>query len=202
MILRSTLTAVMFAAAFAMAIPEPVFADPPPWAPAHGYRAKQGKKHKHKKNRKYYEEDQVSVYVPPFDINLDQCNRQALGSVLGGAVGGALGSKVGDGSGKTAAVIGGTILGYLIGGAIGRHMDEIDQNCVGQILEYAEDRQSVEWRNPDLDARYQVTPVSTFQNGAGQYCREYTTDAVVGGRKQQLYGTACRQPDGSWRLAN
>ncbi|MHB1241431.1 MAG: RT0821/Lpp0805 family surface protein, partial [Gammaproteobacteria bacterium] len=33
----------------------------------------------------------------------------------------------------------------------------------------------------------------------GRYCREYVTDVDVGGRKQQAYGTACRQPNGSWQ---
>ncbi|HZS85111.1 MAG TPA: hypothetical protein VFA50_19710 [Stellaceae bacterium] len=34
---------------------------------------------------------------------------------------------------------------------------------------------------------------------AGQ-CREYTTTSIVGGQPQQLYGTACLQPDGTWRI--
>lgn len=33
------------------------------------------------------------------------------------------------------------------------------------------------------------------------YCREYTQRVVVGGRVQESYGTACLQPDGSWRVA-
>jgi hypothetical protein len=31
-----------------------------------------------------------------------------------------------------------------------------------------------------------------------RYCREYTTRARVGGHRQQTYGQACLQPDGSW----
>lgn len=58
---------------------------PPPWAPAHGYRRKQGLAE--------------TSYVPPFDINIGTCNRELVGSVLGGAVGGVLGSNVGKGSG-------------------------------------------------------------------------------------------------------
>lgn len=33
-----------------------------------------------------------------------------------------------------------------------------------------------------------------------RYCREYTRDVWVGGRKQQSYGSACLQPDGSWEM--
>lgn len=35
-----------------------------------------------------------------------------------------------------------------------------------------------------------------------QYCREYTQQVIVGGYVQQSYGTACMQPDGSWRIVN
>ena len=34
------------------------------------------------------------------------------------------------------------------------------------------------------------------------YCREYQTTATVGGMAQQSFGTACRQPDGSWQIRN
>jgi surface antigen len=47
-----------------------------------------------------------------------------------------------------------------------------------------------------------VTPTQTFQTQDGRYCREYTADARIGGRVQQTYGTACRQPDGSWQIVN
>jgi hypothetical protein len=30
-------------------------------------------------------------------------------------------------------------------------------------------------------------------------CREYTATADIGGRTQTLVGTACPQPDGTWR---
>ena len=33
-----------------------------------------------------------------------------------------------------------------------------------------------------------------------QHCREYYGPANVGGRVVQTYGTACLQPDGSWRI--
>ena len=34
------------------------------------------------------------------------------------------------------------------------------------------------------------------------YCREIIMDVVIGGVEQTAYGTACRQPDGSWKIAN
>ncbi|CAO3377519.1 hypothetical protein [Azospirillum argentinense] len=43
-------------------------------------------------------------------------------------------------------------------------------------------------------------PAYTARNG--QICREYQTTVMVGGLAQPGYGTACRQPDGSWRVVN
>ena len=37
---------------------------------------------------------------------------------------------------------------------------------------------------------------------AGIYCREYQLTAPAGGRTGQAHGSACRQPDGSWRVSN
>lgn len=39
---------------------------------------------------------------------------------------------------------------------------------------------------------------STDPNGT--YCREYQQTVTVGGRLQDSYGTACQQPDGSWKI--
>jgi surface antigen len=171
-------------------ITEPAWADPPPWAPAHGYRAK------HKQKGHYHN----SGYRAPFDIDLGRCNRETLGALLGGGAGAAAGTQIGSGSGRTAAIIGGTVIGFLVGGSIGRAMDQLDQYCVGQALEYAPDGSDITWVGAD-QGRYQVEPLRTFEQ-SGSYCREYTATATIGGRSQQTYGTACRQPDGAWKLMN
>jgi hypothetical protein len=41
---------------------------------------------------------------------------------------------------------------------------------------------------------------SGYQTDTGQYCREYQALVFVGGQKQNGYGTACYQPDGSWKV--
>lgn len=38
------------------------------------------------------------------------------------------------------------------------------------------------------------------QANGTDYCREYTQTVQVGGVRQQGYGTACMQPDGSWQI--
>ncbi|MCF8467129.1 MAG: hypothetical protein K9G33_06980 [Sneathiella sp.] len=184
------------AASFVAADIVPARADPPPWAPAHGYRDKHKGKGKNK-NKGYYA---APVQVVPFGIDTGRCNRELLGSVLGAAVGGAAGSQVGKGDGKLAAVAGGTIIGYLLGGAIGKSMDEVDQNCIGQIMEHAGDGQDIIWNNPENGAVYEVSPEKTYQQKNGEYCREYTAQSDINGTKQTTYGVACRQVDGSWKI--
>lgn len=132
----------------------------------------------------------------PFDIDRGICNRERLGEVLGGVAGAAIGSSVGKGSGQKVAIVSGAIIGVIVDGRIGKAMDEVDQNCVGQILEHAHDERRVSWR--DGSKRYAVTPVKTYLTQDGRYCRAYKTDAVIGGRKQQVFGTACRHADDSW----
>ena len=57
------------------------------------------------------------------------------------------------------------------------------------------------WNNPDSGNSGTVTPVREGTNAnSGAYCREYQTTVTVGGRDQEAYGTACQQPDGSWKV--
>ena len=162
---------------------------PPPWAPAHGYRRKQ--------RGGYY------AYDAPYGIYERTCWREDLGRTLGAVGGGVAGYQVGKGHGKTAAVIGGAIIGSLIGGHVGRSMDDVDQYCVGQVLEHAPPNEPIVWRNQQTGGQqYQVTPSPVYQDQQGRYCREYQTTATVGGQPRQVYGQACRQPDGSWQVVN
>lgn len=126
--------------------------------------------------------------------------QQRIGMTVGGLLGGALGTQVGKGRGRTAAIIAGTLAGAAIGGGIGRTMDEVDRMKVSQALEYTPSNQSMGWSNPDSRAQYSVTPYRTYEVAPQEYCREYSVKALVGGRYQETYGTACRQPDGSWQI--
>ena len=125
-----------------------------------------------------------------------------LGSAIGAAAGGLLGNQFGKGSGKTVLTVAGVLAGALAGGAIGRSMEPVDQACVSRTLENTPTGQTVAWQNPDRNDSYWVTPTKTYQTAAGTPCREYTTTAVIDGRREEIVGQACRQPDGSWRVQN
>lgn len=168
---------------------------PPPWAPAHGYRNKHTyKSAKDGRIRGFIPDDLIRIS----ELGFGKCDRATIGAVLGAAAGGVFGSKFGKGDGKILASVGGAIIGALVGGNIGRAMDQVDQNCVGQILERAPTGSPVTWEDPDQRSTYTVTPTKTYQRSDGRYCREFQTKIVIDGRMQDAFGTACRQPDGSW----
>ncbi len=124
--------------------------------------------------------------------------RQDAGMVIGGILGGVLGSQVGHGDGRTAAIIIGTMLGGAIGGSVGKSMDDTDRLKTAHALETVRTGVPSQWKNPDSGNSYAVVPTRTYETNSGP-CREYTIDAMVGGKPDKVYGTACRQSDGSWK---
>jgi len=167
---------------------------PPPWAPAHGYRRKAGHGHRYLFNSIDFGR------APSFDLG--GCNRDVIGMLMGAAAGGYVGSNIGDGSGRLAAVGVGVLLGGLLGQEFGDSLNRTDPGCMGRFMETTPDYQTVQWQNPDTGSRYNLMPSETYQDESGKYCREYQSEATVNGQVQQTYGTACRQPDGQWKLVN
>lgn len=127
-----------------------------------------------------------------------QPTQEQSGMVIGGLLGGVLGAQVGQGTGQTAATIVGALVGAAIGGSVGRSMDDRDRMKTALALENVRTGVPSQWRNPDTGNAYTVVPTRTYDTPQGP-CREYSLDAAVGGKKDRVYGTACRQPDGSWR---
>ncbi len=129
---------------------------------------------------------------------------QQNGQVLGGVLGGVLGSQIGQGTGRAAATIIGTLAGAYIGGSIGQSMDRQDQMMAAHAIVYNPNGRASTWTNPNNGNSYQVTPLNTYTPNAGpnagQLCRQYMTTGVINGKAEKIEGTACRQPDGSWKI--
>lgn len=60
--------------------------------------------------------------------------------------------------------------------------------------------ETIRWK--DADASGSVTVIREGTSSEGRYCREYSQAVKIGGESQQAYGTACRNPDGSWEIIN
>ncbi len=130
-------------------------------------------------------------------------NKQIFGGLGGAALGGWAGSSVGKGSGKLAATAAGVLIGALVGSEIGRSMDEVDKQKAHQAYTQATSApvgQTIAWNNPNTGNSGTVTPTRDGTSNAGEYCREFQQDVVIGGQTEQAYGVACRQPDGSWEI--
>ena len=115
-------------------------------------------------------------------------------------IGAATGAAAG---GKTKGIIAGVLLGGLAGGAIGNYLDANDREYAMNNSYYALERTPAgttsSWQNPDSGNSGSVTPLRTYETDAG-YCREFEQTIRVDGRNERGHGTACRQPDGSWRI--
>lgn len=90
----------------------------------------------------------------------------------------------------------------LWGGNTGPFISAYDRRYAANVFEAAPSLQTVAWQNPDDETAYQLTPVRSYQLSTGAYCREYQAAVNIGGRAQNSFGTACRTPDGAWRIMN
>lgn len=130
--------------------------------------------------------------------------KETGGTLLGAGTGALLGSAVGHGHGRLVAVAVGTLAGALIGQSIGQSLDQADRLAMQQNAQYALENtrtdQPTTWQNPDTGHSGTFIPTRTYQTAEGQYCREYTQTVRIAGEEQQAYGTACRQPDGTWKI--
>ncbi len=136
----------------------------------------------------------------------DVGTKQGVGGVLGGVGGAVAGAQFGSGKGQLAATAAGALLGALLGSEVGKSLDRADQAAMStttnRTLESAPTGQAASWRNPDSGNSGTVTPTRTYQRTGGEYCREFTQTVRVGGKTEEAYGTACRQPDGTWKTSS
>lgn len=181
-------------------------ADPPDWAPAHGWRKKHDRddderdRHKRKRHR---EEARVGYegkrWPSDYGILRSHCNRDMVGAVLGGVVGGAIGSQVGREENRAVATVIGSVIGAVIGAQIGRSMDERDRACVGHALELAGNGRAVQWTNEHTGAEYLLSPTRDFSQ-SGRPCREFSLEVTLGSRRDVSRQQACRNDDGVWAM--
>ena len=98
----------------------------------------------------------------------------------------------------------GTFIGRLVSEAFAIRLNVADQQAQREAAYYALETQRsgvrVDWRNLASGHYGYIQPVRTYTNAQGQACREFLIDVRVGTARQNVTGSACRQPDGSWQL--
>ena len=130
-------------------------------------------------------------------------DRETTGGLTGAALGGLLGAQFGSGGGRVATTALGVLIGALIGSEVGHSLDEVDRMRANEAVVRAHDAplgEPVTWNNPESGHYGTVTPTRDGTSESGNYCREYNETVTIGGKTEQAYGVACRQPDGTWRI--
>jgi surface antigen len=126
-------------------------------------------------------------------------------SVTTGAIPGAnpqtvLESPVGVGSGEPTV---GAVEGGLMGAEVGQSLNDADRAIAlkseYEALEYGRAGVPTTWRGKSGDNRGEIRVGATYQVNRLD-CREYTHNVWIGGRPRVVKGTACREPDGVWRV--
>lgn len=138
------------------------------------------------------------VYAP---VN----TREGVGAVSGAVAGGVIGHQIGSGSDRVATTAIGALAGGLIGAEIGRLLDERDRQealaAEYRALEFGRAGRPVAWRN-DASGIYGEVVAGRGSQGNSLDCRDYTHTVHIDGRARIARGTACRQPDGTWRIVS
>jgi len=129
-------------------------------------------------------------------------SNQDTGTVVGAIAGGVLGNQFGKGGGKVASTLAGAVVGGIVGNEIGRSLDQRDRELARQAeydaWERGPARQPVRWRNPDNGRYGDVVPGRPYKR-ANVDCRDYKHTVYIDGKPRTMRGTACRNPDGTWR---
>ena len=147
------------------------------------------------------------LLVGAMSVSLAACQHSDHKKLLGGAaLGGLVGSKFGDGRGQLLAVGLGTLIGARKAGKDDRSLDSADRAHLERItqetLETAPSGQEMTWHNPDSGNKGTVVAQPAYRGASGRYCREFQQTVVIDDEAHNAYGTACRQPDGNWKIVN
>ena len=129
--------------------------------------------------------------------------KQTGGGLIGAVGGAAIGSQFGSGTGQIAAIAAGTLLGAFVGSEIGKGMDANDRAQLQQAQYRAYSApvgEQIAWNNPASGNSGVIIPTREGRRADGAYCREFQNNVMIGGKREEAYGTACRQPDGSWKI--
>jgi surface antigen len=94
--------------------------------------------------------------------------------------------------------------GDLVGRADSRRarIAEADHSCVGWTLGRVPSNVTVRWGNRREGVDYAVTPTRTYEAPNGDRCRDYVIDLAMRGERFEAENTACRGPDGAWKLGS
>ena len=124
-------------------------------------------------------------------------SKGSQGAIGGGAAGALIGQAIGH---NTEATLIGAAVGGLLGYIVGNEMDKYDHQQLNHVYERGVSGTTSSWVNPDNGNQYQVTPQPAYTSPSNQNCRQAEIIAVIDGKQERTYSTACRDSSGRWVL--
>ena len=127
-----------------------------------------------------------------------QYSKGQQGAVGGAAAGALIGQMIGH---DTEATLLGAAIGTVLGYIVGNEMDKYDRQQLNHVYERGVSGSSTTWINPDSGNRYSVTPEPAYTSQqTDQPCRKAEIKAIIDGKEETTYTTACRDANGQWQL--
>ncbi len=81
-------------------------------------------------------------------------------------------------------------------------LESQDQNlraaAFQDALEFKASGSPATWTNPDAGTHGKITPVRTFKDKQGMFCREFQEITVIDRFESTTFGVACRRPEAGW----
>lgn len=166
----------------------------------------------------------IAAMIGGFNAPAKAGDGEIFGTLGGAALGGFIGNQFGHGAGRAVGTGIGVFTGAVLGNSFGRSLDRPSYSYGGgygygyypsyyapsyyyeqnYVAPPAPPPPSVVYVQPQVIEYREREPahVEGGYVGAGStpYCREFTQQIRIGNDVQESYGTACLQPDGSWRI--
>ncbi len=111
--------------------------------------------------------------------------------------------EIGQNTGGDTKFTSATLLGTKLTKAAGTALDKEDLSYYHQTSQNTMENAAIgrvsSWSNPNNGHFGTITAIKTFQ-ADGTYCRQYKQTINIDNKKHDDSGTACRQPDGTWKI--
>lgn len=83
---------------------------------------------------------------------------------------------------------------------IGEAFAAVDYDCLANTLEFVGNDEPIEWSDAAGAATYRVTPLKTYRDPGGRYCRDYVLELFLSNQRALRMGGACRGRGGGWEF--
>jgi surface antigen len=127
-------------------------------------------------------------FIGCLSFSLCGCDETTQGALLGSVAGATLGGIAGRGIGGAVA---GAAIGGILGGVIGHSLKAKDRKRMEEETNIALDSgRRVYWEGESASGFVEPGPVS--RTPSGLYCREFTSEIIIDGKKQKMINRACK----------